>query len=119
MLSLRTFDIESTLDPSKLSFGSKLGQVMAIKPLTADMDNLVLVIYEGGKMVLWDVRKNEVVSSLKVEQYPMTVDFDTSLMKGIVGSASENLEARSKKKNNHFQVSLSITTNNKHRPSDD
>lgn len=91
MLSLKTFDIELTLDPSKLSFGNKLGQIMAIKPLT-DVDGLVLVIYEVGKMLLWDIRKNEVVSSLKVEQYPMTFDFDTSLMKGILGSASEKLE---------------------------
>jgi len=90
-LSLKTFKVESTLDPSKLSYSNKLGTVMAIKPL-ADINGLVLVAYEGGQLLLWDMTKNDVLSSLIVEQYPMTFDFDTSLMQGILGSASEKLE---------------------------
>ncbi|XP_012534544.1 guanine nucleotide-binding protein subunit beta-like protein 1 [Monomorium pharaonis] len=91
MLSLKTFKVESTLDPSKLSYNNKLGTVMAIKSL-ADMNDLVLVAYEVGQLLLWDMRKNDVLSSLTVEHYPMTFDFDASLMQGILGSASEKLE---------------------------
>ncbi|XP_029162777.1 guanine nucleotide-binding protein subunit beta-like protein 1 [Nylanderia fulva] len=90
ILSLKTFNIESTLDPSKLSYNDKLGAVMAMKPL--EINNLILVVYEGGKLLLWDTKKNDVLSSLTVEQYPMTLDFDVSLMQGILGSASEKLE---------------------------
>lgn len=95
-LSLKTFKVESTLDPSKLSYSNKLGTVMAMKPL-ADMNGLILVAYEGGQLLLWDMRKNNVLSSLTVEHYPMTFDFDTSLMQGILGSASEKLEVLLKK----------------------
>lgn len=91
MLSLKTFQMESTLDPSKLSHNNKLGTVMAMKPLM-DINGLVLVAYESGQILLWDIRKNDVLSSLSVEQYPMTFDFDISLMQGILGSASEKLE---------------------------
>ncbi|KAM0734454.1 Guanine nucleotide-binding protein subunit beta-like protein 1 [Formica fusca] len=90
VLSLKTFNIESTLDPSKLSYNDKLGTIMAMKPL--DINDLVLVAYEGGQLLLWDMKKNDVLSSLTVEQYPMTFDFDISLMQGILGSASDKLE---------------------------
>lgn len=91
ILSLKTFKVESTLDPSKLPYNNKLGTVMAMKPLV-DVNGLVLIAYEGGQLLLWDMRKNNVLSSLTVEQYPMAFDFDASLMQGILGSASEKLE---------------------------
>lgn len=91
MLSLKTLKMELTLDPLKQPYGKKLGAVMAMKPLMNASD-LVLVAYEGGKLLLWDMRKNDVLSSLTVEQYPMTFDFDASLMRGILGSASDKLE---------------------------
>lgn len=94
ILSLETFDIESTLDPSKLSYHSNLGTVMAMRPLV-DTNGLILVAYEGGQLLLWDIRINNVLSSLNIEQYPMTFDFDTSLMQGILGSASDKLEVLS------------------------
>lgn len=90
ILSLKTFEVESTLNPSKLSYSNKLGTIMAMKPL--DMNGLVLVAYEGGQLLLWDMKKNDVLNSLTVEHYPMTFDFDSSLMQGILGSASEKLE---------------------------
>lgn len=91
ILSLKTFKVESTLNPSKLPCNNKLGTVMTMKPLM-DINGLVLVTYESGQLLLWDMRKNDVVSSLTMEQYPMTFDFDASLMQGILGSASEKLE---------------------------
>jgi len=90
ILSLKTYNIESMLDPSKFSYNDKLGTIMAMKPL--DINDLVLVAYEGGQLLLWDMKKNDVLSSLTVEQYPMTFDFDISLMQGILGSASDKLE---------------------------
>lgn len=91
ILSLKTFKMESTLVPSKLSYDNKLGMVMAMKPLI-DINGLVLVAYESGQLLLWDMKKNDVLSSLTVEQYPMTFDFDASMLQGILGSASEKLE---------------------------
>lgn len=91
VLSLKTFNIESTLDPSKLSCYNQLGIVTAVKPLT-HINGLILIAYEGGQLLLWDMKKNDVLSSLNIEHYPMTLDFDASLMQGILGSASDKLE---------------------------
>ncbi|EFN88761.1 guanine nucleotide-binding protein subunit beta-like protein 1 [Harpegnathos saltator] len=91
ILSLKTFNIESTLDPVKLSYYNQLGTVMSVKPLI-HINGLILIAYEGGQLLLWDMKKNDVLSSLNIEQYPMTFDFDASLMQGIVGSASDKLE---------------------------
>jgi len=89
MLSLSTFNIDLIFDPSKSSYNDKLGTVMAIKPVT---EELILIAYESGQLLLWDMKKNNVLSSLVIEEYPMTFDFDVSLMQGIVGSASNKLE---------------------------
>lgn len=89
ILSLNTTGIEFTLNPSKLSHCNKLGTVMAMKPVT---EELILIVYEGGQLLLWDIKTNGVINSLVVEEYPMTFDFDVSLMQGIVGSASDKLE---------------------------
>ncbi|EZA49202.1 hypothetical protein DMN91_007947 [Ooceraea biroi] len=89
ILSLSTFNIEFMLDPSKLSYGDKLGTVMAIKPVT---EELILVAYEGGRLLLWDIKRNSIISSLLAQEYPTTFDFDVSLMQGIIGSASDKLE---------------------------
>jgi len=89
MLSLSTFNIDLIFDPSKSSYNNKLGTVMAIKPVT---EELILIAYESGQLLLWDMKKNNVLSSLVIEEYPMTFDFDVSLMQGIVGSASNKLE---------------------------
>ncbi|XP_014475313.1 PREDICTED: guanine nucleotide-binding protein subunit beta-like protein 1 [Dinoponera quadriceps] len=91
MLSLKTLNVESTLDPSKLSYHNQLGTVMAVKPLR-HMNELILIAYEGGQLLLWDMKKHDVLSSLNVEHFPMTFDFDVSLMQGILGSASDKLE---------------------------
>ncbi|XP_012222662.1 guanine nucleotide-binding protein subunit beta-like protein 1 [Linepithema humile] len=91
MSSLKTLNMELKLDPLKLSY-NKLGEVMAVKPLMDMMDTLVLTAYEGGQLLLWDMRMNNVLSSFAVQQCPMTLDFDTSLMQGILGGGSEKLE---------------------------
>jgi len=89
MLSLDTFNIDFIFDPFKLSYNDKLGTVMAIKPVT---EELILIAYESGRLLLWDMKKNNVLSSLVIEEYPMTLDFDIFLMQGIIGSASNKLE---------------------------
>jgi hypothetical protein len=91
MLSLNTFNIDLIFDPSKSSYNDKLGTVMAIKPVT---EELILIAYESGQLLLWDMKKNNVLSSLVIEEYPMTLDFDVSLMQGIIGSASNKLEVK-------------------------
>lgn len=63
---------------------------MVIKPLRNE--KLVLVGYEGGKLILWDIRNKSSLSSLAIESCPMSLDFDTVLMKGIIGGPSDQIQ---------------------------
>ncbi|XP_076390491.1 guanine nucleotide-binding protein subunit beta-like protein 1 isoform X2 [Megachile rotundata] len=87
ILSLDTFNVELKFSSSNFE---KLGDVMAIKFLKNKQ--LVLVGYEGGKLILWDVRNKNILSSLTVETCPMSLDFDTVLMKGVIGGPSDQIQ---------------------------
>lgn len=65
---------------------------MFIKPLKNE--RLVLVGYEGGKLFLWDLRQRSILSSLTIETCPMALDFDSVLMKGIIGGPSNQLQVK-------------------------
>ena len=85
---------EIKLDPASHPDYKSLGQVMSIKPLLDD-SKYVLVTYDGGQMYLWDIRSKQILSSLEFEECPMCIDFNTTLMQGIIGSPSDNLEVLS------------------------
>ncbi|CAK9814620.1 Guanine nucleotide-binding protein subunit beta-like protein 1 [Anthophora quadrimaculata] len=87
MLSPNTFNIELKLNSSNFE---NLGEVMVIKPLKNE--KLVLTGYEGGKLILWDIRQKSILSSLIIETCPMALDFDTTLMKGIIGGPSDKIQ---------------------------
>lgn len=72
-----------------------LGEVMAIKPLKNE--KLVLVAYEAGELILWDVRQSKVLNSLTVETCPMALDFDTTLSKGAIAGPTNDIQVQSKK----------------------
>ena len=94
-MSLKTFDIVYKLDPSPFQ-SNPLGEIMAIKCLDSSEkganDKKVLVAYEDGHISLWDIREKTVVSWLKIDECPMTVNFDDNWKRGVVGSPSDKLE---------------------------
>ncbi|XP_006608647.1 guanine nucleotide-binding protein subunit beta-like protein 1 [Apis dorsata] len=102
ILSSITFNIELKLNTSNFQ---NLGEIMAIKPLKNE--KLVLIAYEIGKLILWDVRQNKILNSLTVETCPMTLDFDTTLMKGVIAGPSDNLQI--------FTLSVNHLLNNKNK----
>lgn len=93
LYSAKSSNMESTLYSSDVPFSKKLGEVMAIKPLSST-DQKVLVAYEVGLLVLWDITAKKVLHCMNVESCPMAIDFETSCMQGIIGSPSEKLEVK-------------------------
>ncbi|XP_033356961.1 guanine nucleotide-binding protein subunit beta-like protein 1 [Bombus vosnesenskii] len=87
ILSLNTFSVELKLNSCNFK---NLGEIMAIKPLKNE--KLVLVAYEAGELILWDVRQSKVLSSLTVETCPMALDFDTTLSKGAIAGPTNNIQ---------------------------
>ncbi|XP_076749889.1 guanine nucleotide-binding protein subunit beta-like protein 1 isoform X1 [Xylocopa sonorina] len=87
ILSANTFNVELKLSTSNLK---NLGEVMVIKPL--QNERLVLVGYEGGKLILWDVRQSKILNSLTVESNPMALEFDPTLRKGAIAGPSDNIQ---------------------------
>lgn len=87
ILSTNTLNVELTL---KSANSENLGEVVAIKPLKNE--HVLLVAYEGEKLSLWDIRQKSILSSLVVEKCPMALDFDSSIMKGVIAGPSNNLQ---------------------------
>lgn len=89
-LSLKTNCIEYKLNPLQHCDIKAFGEVMAIKPVK-EKDHLILVAYESGHVALWDIRKQSFLNSYLIEDCPMALDVDGSMMRGILGSSSNNL----------------------------
>ncbi|KAF7399524.1 hypothetical protein HZH68_008116 [Vespula germanica] len=91
LYSVKSSNMELTLYSSEVLHSKKLGEVMAIKPLPST-DQKILVAYEIGLLVLWDITAKKVLHCMDIESCPMALDFETSYMQGIIGSPSEKLE---------------------------
>ncbi|XP_011497853.1 PREDICTED: guanine nucleotide-binding protein subunit beta-like protein 1 [Ceratosolen solmsi marchali] len=91
LFSLKTLKTEIELSPISHSEANLFGHVMAIKPCM-DESKYALITYDGGQILLWDIRSKKILSSIKIEQCPMNIDFNTSLMHGIIGSPADYLQ---------------------------
>ncbi|XP_031848046.1 guanine nucleotide-binding protein subunit beta-like protein 1 [Nomia melanderi] len=107
ILSTRTFSMELELNSSNFK---NLGEVMVIKPLKDE--KLVLIGYECGKLILWDIRQKKTLNYLTTEQCPMALDFDTTLMKGIIGGPSNQLQVFTLSENHLLCDKTKITLKN-------
>lgn len=91
LYSTKSLDMITMLNCEEISCGKNLGEVMAIKPLSSE-NQQVLIAYELGLLALWDIRARKVLHCMYVESFPMTLDFETKNMQGIVGFPSNKLQ---------------------------
>ncbi|KAI4487650.1 hypothetical protein M0802_011963 [Mischocyttarus mexicanus] len=91
LYSTKSSDMITMLNSEQVSNGKKLGEIMAIKPLPSNYQQ-VLVIYEVGLLALWDIKARKAIHSMNIESCPMTLDFETKNMKGIIGFYSDKLQ---------------------------
>ncbi|XP_017757972.1 PREDICTED: guanine nucleotide-binding protein subunit beta-like protein 1 [Eufriesea mexicana] len=104
ILSTNNFNIELKLNSPDFK---NLGEVMTIKPLKNE--KLVLVGYEAGKLILWDIRQCRILNCLTIETCPMALDFDTTLLKGAVAGPTNNIQIFNLSVNHLLQNKNKIT----------
>ncbi|XP_071944079.1 guanine nucleotide-binding protein subunit beta-like protein 1 [Antedon mediterranea] len=92
LATVRLFHLETgepicNLIPTK---PESYGMVMCMKWI---LNHQLIVGYEDGTVALWDTKKQEMVSKLKMHSEPvMCIDFSTSTMRGVSGSVDNSLK---------------------------
>ncbi|CAK1585674.1 unnamed protein product [Parnassius mnemosyne] len=77
-----------SLKPENVS--PKLGDPMCIKYVEFFCDKSCLLVgYEAGWLLLWDLNTSQIISKLQTKECPMSVDFHIEQQKGVIGNASD------------------------------
>ncbi|XP_066584700.1 guanine nucleotide-binding protein subunit beta-like protein 1 [Prorops nasuta] len=110
LLSLKSFDVESTLNSVDFFSSDKLGSIMAMKAVPSL--NQLLVAYESGLIALWDINNKKILNHMQMESCPMAIEYETSYMRGIVGDASEQLQIFNISKDHVLSSKCNLTLKN-------
>lgn len=70
----------------------KPGEVMCFKHLDISNNQYLLAAYESGDVFIWDLKTQKSISSLKLREFPLALDYDLTLGRGIYGNSSESIQ---------------------------
>lgn len=70
----------------------KLGDPMCLKYLDFHGRSCLLVGYEAGWVLLWDLNTSQCISKLETKQCPMSIDYHLDQQRGICGNASDVIQ---------------------------
>ncbi|XP_072932903.1 guanine nucleotide-binding protein subunit beta-like protein 1 [Epargyreus clarus] len=71
----------------------KLGDPMCMKYIEFPCDKSCLLVgYEAGWLLLWDLNTSQCISKLQTKECPMSVDFHIDQQRGIIGNASNVIQ---------------------------
>ncbi|XP_050348692.1 guanine nucleotide-binding protein subunit beta-like protein 1 [Nymphalis io] len=71
----------------------KLGDPMCLKHIEFPNDRpLLLVGYEAGWLLLWDLNTSQCISKLQTKECPMSVDFHLEQQRGMIGNVSDVIQ---------------------------
>ncbi|KAM3957093.1 guanine nucleotide-binding protein subunit beta-like protein 1 [Aphomia sociella] len=71
----------------------KLGDPMCMKYIEFPSERPCLIVgYEAGWLLLWDLNTSQCIGKLQTKQCPMTVDFHLEQQRGIIGNASDVIQ---------------------------
>ncbi|XP_077294479.1 guanine nucleotide-binding protein subunit beta-like protein 1 [Arctopsyche grandis] len=88
-----------------VSKDSRVGEVMCFKHLEISNSQYLLAAYESGDVLMWDLKTQKSISSLKLREFPLTLDYDLILGRGIYGNSSESIQVFSISKSD-MKISL-------------
>lgn len=79
------------LEPEDKSL--KYGEPMCLKHVEFPNDQQFLLVgYESGWILLWDLNTSQCISKLKSKECPMSIDYHVDQQKGIIGNASNVIQ---------------------------
>ncbi|XP_059057579.1 guanine nucleotide-binding protein subunit beta-like protein 1 [Achroia grisella] len=92
----------------------KLGDPMCMKYIEFPCDRPCLVVgYEAGWILLWDLNTSQCIGKLQTKECPMTVDYHLEQQRGIIGNASNVIQIFSiGRKDLSLALKLDITIKN-------
>lgn len=71
----------------------KLGDPMCMKFVEFSCDRPCLLVgYEAGWLLLWDLNTSQCISKLQIKECPMSVDFHREQQRGMIGNASDVIQ---------------------------
>uniref|UniRef100_A0A6M2DL34 Putative receptor for activated c kinase operophtera brumata n=1 Tax=Xenopsylla cheopis TaxID=163159 RepID=A0A6M2DL34_XENCH len=86
---IKAYDMQAKLTTKLVPDEAKsFGIVMCTKIIKLQNEICVLVAYESGDLLLWNLNKCKVLSSLKLSEFPITLDYDETANRGVYGSSS-------------------------------
>lgn len=88
-----------------LSKDTKVGEVMCFKHLEISGNQFLLAAYESGDVFIWDLKTQKSISNLKLREFPLALDYDLTLGRGIYGNSSESIQVFSISKSD-MKISL-------------
>ncbi|XP_059608586.1 guanine nucleotide-binding protein subunit beta-like protein 1 isoform X2 [Phlebotomus argentipes] len=85
--SLRDLQLVMTLQPEA---EESLGALMSCRIIDPDAAH-ALAAFESGHFVTWDLREGKVLSSVKLEESPMALDYDSLTNRGICAGPGDSM----------------------------
>lgn len=91
IISSSDFQVRQTLTPATNNNNTNLGNIFCLKAIQFSEQLYLLAAYESGDFFTWDLRCGKVISSVKLDECPMALDYDTLTNRGIYGGPSDRL----------------------------
>lgn len=80
-----------SLEPNETT--TKLGDPMCMKFVEFPGDRPCLIVgYEAGWLLLWDLNTSQSIGKLKTQECPMSVDYHREQQRGMIGNASDVIQ---------------------------
>ncbi|KPI95877.1 Guanine nucleotide-binding protein subunit beta-like protein 1 [Papilio xuthus] len=92
-ITIYNFSGEKTGSLTPVNTSPKLGDPMCMKYVELTSEKPCLIVgYEAGWLLLWDLNTSQCISKLQTKECPMSVDFHVEQQRGIIGNASNMVQ---------------------------
>lgn len=88
ILGTDNLEVRQSITPDDTS---KLGTLMCLKHIDISDQSYVLAGYESGDFLIWDLRNNKFLDGIKMDESPMTIDYNPISNRGLCGGPTDKI----------------------------